>query len=306
VLFGWLRVVNNSAKPIAAPIWRATSWPTKLAIAGLCLALLWSYADALAGLMNRWMTDPSYGHGFFVAPVAVFLLWHRRSMYRPPFQGSWWGLVGFAVAIMMKLVSHYWYYALLDPFSLIPMAAGLCVLLLGWRGLRWCWPSILFLGFMVPLPGFVADQLSHPLQRVATIASVFLVQLAGIPAVAEGNVIVLTHAKIGVIEACNGLRMLILFAAVASAVAVLVNRPFWFRCLLLASAIPVALAANVIRITATAVAHEYASAELADWLFHDLAAWLMMPLGILLLWLELVYLDRAFPLSERRRPIAVA
>jgi exosortase len=270
------------------------------------LALIWAYADAMQGLWGRWSTDPAYGHGYFVPLFALYLLWHRRQFFQPPFQGSRWGLAGIAAAILLKLTSHYWYYALLDPLSLVPMIAGICVLVLGWRGLRWYWPSVMFLVFMVPLPGRIADLLSHPLQRIATISSTYLVQLLGIPAVAEGNVIVLTHAKIGVIEACNGLRMLILFIAVATAVALLIDRPFWYRGLILASAVPVALAANIIRITATAAAHEYASAELADWLFHGLAAWLMMPLGILLLYLELVFVDHAFPEKERQQRLSLA
>jgi exosortase len=272
----------------------------------LALSLVWAYADAFQGLWERWSTDPAYGHGYFVPLFALFLLWHRRQFYQPQFQGSWWGLAGIFLAIAMKLVSHYWYYALLDPLSFVPMVGGLCLLVFGWRGMRWYLPSVIFLVFMVPLPGKIADLLSHPLQRIATISSTYLVQLLGIPAVSEGNVIVLTHAKIGVIEACNGLRMLILFIAVATAVAFLIRRPLWCRLLILASAIPVALAANIIRITVTAAAHEYVSAEMADWFFHGLAAWLMMPLGILLLYLELVFVDHAFPEKEKQLPVSIA
>jgi exosortase/archaeosortase family protein len=68
----------------------------------------------------------------------------------------------------------------------------------------------------------------------------------------------------------------------------------------------VALVANIVRITATAAAHEYASAEMADFLFHNLAAWLMMPFGILLLWMEVLYLDTAFPKKEKQQPIKLA
>ncbi len=272
----------------------------------LTAALIWAYAGAAGELWHRWSTDPAYGHGFFVPLVALYLLWHRRAYFQPPYQGSWWGMALIILAIALRLVSHYWYYALLDPFSIVPMALGLCLMIVGWRGLRWCGPSALFLVFMVPLPGRIADLLSQPLQRVATIASTYLVQLTGIPAVAEGNVIVLTHARIGVIEACNGLRMLIVFFAVGTAVAILVDRPFWIRVLLIASAVPVALIANITRITTTAIAHEYASAATADYVFHGLAAWLMLPFGILLLYLELKYLDHAFPQREPPTPVSVA
>jgi exosortase len=280
--------------------------PVYLAAAFLGIVLIWSYSDAAYELWVRWTTEAAYGHGFFVPLFSAYLLWHRRQFYQPPFEGSWLGLIGIAIGIALKLASHYWYYTLLDPLSIVPMVAGLCLLILGWRGFRWYWPSALFLVFMIPLPGRIADLMSHPLQRIATIASTYLIQLIGIPAVAEGNVIVLTHAKIGVIEACNGLRMLILFMAVATAVAILIDRPIWWRLLVLASAVPVALASNIIRITVTATAHEFVSADVADFVFHGLAAWLMMPLGILLLCLELKYLDHAFPLRERQRPMPLA
>jgi exosortase len=277
---------------------------TYIAAGLLAISLAWTYANPLSGLWNRWSTDPAYGHGFFVPLFALFLLWYRRQYFPAKPQGSWWGIVLILMAIAIKTAADYLYYSLVAAVSIVPMAGGIFLLLFGWSGLRWYGPSVIFLSFMVPLPGMLADLLSHPLQRVATIASTYLVQLVGIPAVAEGNVIVLTHAKIGVIEACNGLRMLILFFAVATAVAVLINRPWWCRLAVLASAIPVALAANILRITSTAIAYEHVSNEWAAWWFHDLAAWLMMPLGIALLWLELMYLDHAFPEKPVARPLA--
>jgi exosortase/archaeosortase family protein len=98
--------------------------------------------------------------------------------------------------------------------------------------------------------------------------------------------------------------MLIQFIAVAAAVAILVDRPFIWRCLILASAVPVALVANILRITLTAVASEYTSPQFTH-TFHELMGWLMMPLGILLLVLELGYLDRAFPPKEEQRLVSV-
>lgn len=297
------RVVEKKPNALKAESERLLAYCAAVLL-GICL--IWAYAEAFVGLWNRWSTDAAYGHGYFVPVFGAYLLWHRRQFCQPPFHGSWWGLVGIVFAILLMLTSHYLYYALLNPLSIVPMAVGVCLLTLGSSSLRWYLPSALFLVFMVPMPGRIADLMSHPLQRLATIASTYLVQLLGIPAVAEGNVIVLTQAKIGVIEACNGLRMLILFIAVATAVALLNNRPWWCRVLIVASAPPVALAANIIRITATAAAHEYTSPELADWLFHGLAAWLMMPLGILLLYLELLFIDQAFPEKATRQKLTLA
>ena len=112
------------------------------------------------------------------------------------------------------MASSYYYYDLLDPASLVPCLAGLTLFVGGWKAIRWAWPSIVFLVFMVPLPGFLANLMGGPLQRLATVASTFLIQTIGISAVAEGNVISLADSQIGVAEACNGLRNMMLFLAV--------------------------------------------------------------------------------------------
>jgi exosortase len=140
---------------------------------------------------------------------------------------------------------------------------------------------------MVPLPYRLEVALAHPLQRLGTWASTYALQTLGFAAFAEGNVIRMRPVRIGVVEACSGLSMLVIFFALSTAVAVLANRPLWERLLLVASAVPIAVAANVTRITVTGVLHKWVGRELADYVFHDLAGWLTMPLALGMLWAEL-------------------
>jgi hypothetical protein len=57
------------------------------------------------------------------------------------------------------------------------------------------------------------------------------------------------------------------------------------------SAVPIALAVNIVRITATGALYVWAGPRIADLVFHDLAGWLMMPLALGLLWLEARFLS---------------
>ena len=171
----------------------------------------------------------------------------------------------------------------------------------GWKVLRWAAPSIAMLVFMIPLPGFLATLLAHPLQRIATIASTYMIQTIGVPAVADGNVISLGDSQIGVAEACNGLRNMMLFVAVCSAVAFIVRRPLLEKVIIVLSAAPIAVIANLVRITVTAVLHSMSHHDLANTTYHDLAGWFMMPLAVVLLWIELAILRR--DLHWRRRPV---
>jgi exosortase len=188
----------------------------------------------------------------------------------------------------VRLVSAHYYLPWLEAASLVLMLLGIAVLCGGRPLLRWAAPSIAFLLFMIPLPYRVETAMSHPLQRASTLASTFLLQMIGLPALAEGNVIVLNDVRIGVEVACSGLTMMMSFFALSSALALIIKRPVVDRIVILLSAAPIALAANVIRITITGILHETAGSELADKVFHDWAGWLMMPiaLGLLLLVLK--------------------
>ena len=86
----------------------------------------------------------------------------------------------------LRWISAYFYFELLDPVSLMAGLAGVALFVGGWRVLRWSWPAIAFLMFMIPLPGFAANLMGHPLQRLATIASTYTIQTVGVSAVAEG------------------------------------------------------------------------------------------------------------------------
>jgi len=132
------------------------------------------------------------------------------------------------------------------------------------------------------------------LQQVATVGSTYLMQLLGLPAVAEGNVIFLSESTLGVAEACSGIRMLMSFFALTTALCFVIDRSLWEKCLVWLSAPLIAIVANVLRITATGLAYEFGSAKLADLIFHDLAGWLMMPVGLGLLWLEFLLLSPCF------------
>jgi exosortase/archaeosortase family protein len=110
-------------------------------------------------------------------------------------------------------------------------------------------------------------------------------------------------------EACSGLRMLVVFFALSTAMVLLVERHWIDRAVILASSIPIALASNVVRITGTGIMYEAGYSEMANHFFHDAAGWLMMPIALGMLWLELWVLSKLFidipaPPVPRARPAA--
>jgi exosortase len=265
------------------------------ALALAVTAVLWAYWTTLGEMAQRWARDPQYSHGYLVPFFALALLWLRRTkLASATTQGSWWGVPLLAAGIALRLIGGFYCYIWLDAISLLPCLAGLVLILGGRPAWGWSWPAIAFLAFMIPLPYRFSVALAGPLQNFATICSTFCLQTLGLPALAEGNVILLNEVEIGIVEACSGLRMLVIFFALSTGFALVIRRALWEKLLIVASAVPIALVVNVIRITTTGVLYQTAGNEWAHAVFHDLAGWLMMPLALGILGLELKLLKNLF------------
>jgi exosortase len=292
---------------VLAAILANLSW--RRGLIGLLLigAGVWSYFPALSEMVHRWTHDPQYTHGVLVPLFAGFLLWQRRErLAGQRLSPSWWGLLAVGAGVGLRLLGAYLYVDWLVGLSLLPTLAGFALLLGGGPALRWSWPAVAFLFFMVPLPYRFHAILGGPLQHIATVASTYVLQTLGFPALSEGNVILIDQARIGVVEACSGLSMLLTFFALSTAVVLVLDRPLLDRLVLLVSAVPVAIGCNLVRITITGLLHELAGSRTADVVFHDLAGWLMMPLAVVILLGELYLLGRLLIAEPVDAPVPLA
>jgi exosortase len=316
------RNAEGSAEPRRLPV------PGVAAGAVAVAALAASYAPNLAELVRQWSEEPNYSHGFLVAPIALAILWQRRgeldpSRVRPNLLG-WVALVAvLAARAYLFERNERW----VENATILPALAALTLALGGWRLLWWAAPAIAFLAFMLPLPPSINLILAAPLQRLATIGSTWLLQMTGLPVLAQGNVIFVGGERLEVAQACNGLSMLMSFVTLITAMVILMSRdrPMWERVVLLLSMIPIALVANILRIAATAALYHAFGPEaampwpLASWyptverFIHDTAGWAMMPIALVLVFLELKVLswlvvedEEATAAASARRPLVVA
>ncbi len=269
---------------------RLQPWLTAAILFGI---LLWAYWTTLLETAERWSDDPQYSHGYLVPLFSLFLLWKRRSLLRPDkVSPSWWGVVVLLGGIACRTGGVYYFFGYFDTISLLICLAGMALAVGGKEALRWSWPAILFLGFMVPLPYRLQMALGGFLQDIATTISTYLLQTFGFPAVAEGRVIQIDETKIGVVEACSGLGMLVTFLAISTAVAMVLREGWARKALVILSAAPVAILVNVIRITVTGMLYAASYDQTAKLIFHDIAGFLMMPLAVAFIFIELYLFDR--------------
>jgi exosortase len=266
---------------------------------GLVAVAIWCYWPTLVQLEDRWSRDHLYSHGYLVPLFSLALLWMQRDKLSGVALGpSWWAAPVLLAGIGLRLLGTVYYLSWFEQIALLPILAAVALALGGWPALRWSWVGILFLGFMIPLPGRVEGLMAQPLQRLATVVSTNILQTLGVSAQSEGNVILLSEVELGIVEACAGLRMLVTFFALSTAVALVIQRSLLQRILIILSAPFIAVVCNVARITVTAGFHEAGRSDLAHVVFHDLAGWLMALLGLGMLWLELQLLSWLFIPTE--------
>jgi exosortase len=263
------------------------------ALAVITLGLAWAYAPSFLTLINRWRRDDNYSHGFFVLPIAAIILWRRRGrLDRLMIAPRWWGVL----PLLALLAARAWMFERNDLWlesASIPLAAALAALAIGGPGLvAWAWPALAFSCFMIPLPSRFNTALAGPLQSLATVGSVTLLQATGLPVIAEGNVIIVGGERLEVARACNGLSMLLSFATLIAAMVMLVRRPVREQVALLLSIVPVALLCNMLRIVVTAWATHLAGHAVES--VHDWAGLAMMPIALALMWAEVRILSWVF------------
>ncbi len=276
------------------------SWSAIPALLALAMLLILGHLHAWKWLVQVWLTDDDYSHGLLVPVFAAILIWLRRDIGRDEVdQGAVWpilcGLGLISLGAVVTWVGIYCHIITLEAVAIIPSFAGVVLCCGGWRGARIAWPAVLFLVFMIPLPRIMGILLADNLQYIATRCSTYLMQALGMPAVSEGSIIYLSNSALGVAEACSGIRMLMSFFAIATAVCLLSKRSLWEKGVIWLSAPMIAVVVNVLRITAVGVAHEFGNQQLANQILHDFAGWLMMPMGLSLMGVEFFLLGRVFP-----------
>jgi exosortase len=206
---------------------------------------------------------------------SLFLVWERRAKLAAlPSQPAWSGLVIFLFALLALVLNTIISGFFLYRISLLLFIAGLVVFLAGWKHLAALSFPLAFLVLMIP-SSTLLGYITLPLQIVASKVASFLLMLVGIPAVREGNIILLPTARLEVAEACSGIRSLFSLITLTVIYGYLTEKKVSLRVLLVFLAVPISVLANALRIAVTGVVVEYWGIEGAQGTLHLFAGWLI-------------------------------
>lgn len=254
----------------------------------LFILMVWLYFSILARLFLQWVgpsRDPNFEHGIFVPLFAFFILWQeRRKLSAIPSQPSWAGLPALMVSLLMLVLGVLGAELFFSRVSLLILLAGLIVLFRGWPFFRAVLFPWAFLILMIPIPNLILQQVTFPLQLLASKLATVLLELVSVPVLRQGNVIVLASMPLDVAEACSGIRSLLTLLTLAIMYGYLMETRNWVRVLLAASAVPIAVAANSFRIFGTGLLVQYWDPDKAEGFFHAFSGWLIFVVALIMLY----------------------
>ncbi|MDP9054787.1 MAG: exosortase/archaeosortase family protein [Acidobacteriota bacterium] len=260
------------------------------AIAWVSILLAACYGPVLFALVERWNIDPDMGHGFFVPVIAGYIAWQKRdSIANLAPSPNWWGLAIMLWAGLQLYIGTLGAELFLARTSFVISIAGAVLLLGGTRYLKIFRFPILLLFFMIPIPAIIYNQLTFPLQIVASKVGENAIDLLQIPVMREGNVLILPRQTLNVVEACSGIRSLLTLTFLSLVYGYFFEKRRWVRIALFCSTIPIAIAANGGRVAFTGVVSQF-NPDLAEGWFHEAQGWVifMIALAILIAFHQLI------------------
>jgi len=280
------------------------------AVALLVVSFGLLYRQVIVKLVHDWGADQNYSHGFLIVPLAAYFAWERRAKLTAlPLSPSVWGLVLAAGSFLILLAGLLGAELFLTRMAMLGTLIGGVLFVLGWRHLKILAFPIGILLLMIPIPSILFNQIVFPLQLLASRLGEASLQLAGIPVLREGNVIVLANTTLEVAEACSGIRSLISLLTLGIVYGYFSDPRNGVRTLIALSAIPVAIIANGLRVAGTGIAAHFYGSAAAQGFFHEFSGWLVFVAAFAMLFLIvklLLWLIPAAPLRSAQQTASAA
>jgi exosortase B len=251
-----------------------------LALAAGLLAL---YAPTYHDLLTQYWRWQELEHGPLVALVAAWLFWQRRAelLAAParPCNGTGIALLG--VGLPLYVVGRSQDIPLLEAGSQIPVLAGIVLLVSGARALRAVWFPLLFLGFLVPLPGVFTNALTGALKEWVSMLVDEILYLGGLPVARSGVVLTLGQYRLLMADACSGLHSMLALSALGLLFGHLMGRKsVLHNVLMVAAIVPIAFAANTVRVLVLALVTYYAGDAAGQGFAHELSSLLLFAVAL--------------------------
>jgi exosortase len=247
------------------------------------------FFHTMAGLVSDWSSDPNFSHGFLIPVISLYMVWYKKGQLTEiPIQPSRAGLVVIILGLAVHVAANLGAELFLMRFSMVITLSGIIMYTLGMGMFRALLIPVAYLVMMIPIPAILWNQVAFPLQLLAAKLSAQVIGFIGIPVFREGNILHLANTSLEVVDACSGLRSLTSLLALTGICAFLAPLSRMKKWILFFSAIPIAVAVNVIRLSVTAAMAAWISPETAHGFLHDMSGLIIFGAALVLVYLVFI------------------
>ena len=258
------------ALPVERNAWVAHALRHPLLAFGLAVTII---PTLIAMAQQSWSTESGV-HGPLVLATAVWLIWRNWAEIRAEAEpGELW----LAVPVVVLMAVAYAFgrafnFLLIEVAALLGALFAIAYAYVGHRVMLKMWFPLFYMLFLIPLPGWVMDSITQPLKILVSDITTWLLSAVGYPITQVGVTIYIAQYQLLVEDACAGLNSLISLTAVGLFYIYLMHNASWrYSMLLLALLLPIAIAANVVRVIILVLLTYYAGNEVAQGYLHDFA-----------------------------------
>lgn len=252
----------------------------------VAVALLVLYVPTYYTLAHGAWNEEHNAHGPLVLVVIAWLVWRERAALAalPERGATIAGSLSLAIGLVFYVLGRALEFVYFEAFSQIPVFAGVLLFIYGWRGVRLMWFPLLYLMFLVPLPGVVVDAATGSLKQLVSVIAENALYQAGYPIARTGVILSIGQYQLLVADACSGLNSMYSLTAMGLLFLYVTWDGNWLRAALMLLAIwPIAFAANVVRVITLVLITYYLGDEAAQGFLHGFSGIMLFLVALFLL-----------------------
>jgi exosortase B len=276
--------MTTLSSPLISKSPQASLWlpwlPVALGLAAICLPSFYHLSE------TAWNTEEN-GHGPIILAVFVWLMWQKRNVliedaYINPSPVAGWASLVFGLLVF--IIGRSQAINTLEVGALLPILIGILLLMRGWAAVKALWFPLLFLCFMVPLPGILVDMITGSLKQQVSVVAETVLYHVGYPIARNGVVLSVGPYQLLVADACSGLNSMFSLSALGLLYLYLMDykNKAHIGAILLAI-LPIAFLANVIRVLILVLITYHFGDEAGQGFAHAATGMVLFVLALLML-----------------------
>ena len=263
--------------------------------------LLVLYGPTFYDLARTLWNQDEYAHGPIVLAIVVWLFWNGRAALIDAAAAPAAGIAVLLLGLLAYVLGRSLAVTILEVGSLVPVLAGTVLAMRGGRALRSVWFPIFFVAFMIPLPGVFVDALTGPLKQAVSGLATQILHAAGYPIAREGVIISIGQYQLLVADACSGMNSMFSLSALGLLFMYLTARAsLLHNAIMLASILPIAFAANIVRVVMLILVTYHFGDEAGQGFVHGSAGMVLLVAALTIL----LVLDAVLARIAKPRPQA--